>query len=92
MPSHPTTIAVRVKPNASTTGVRVERGVVHVQVTTQAREGKANDACRRALAKALGVAPSTLSLVRGARARVKVFALASLTPAELSVRLARLAV
>jgi uncharacterized protein len=86
----PTTIAVVVKPGAALTGIRVERGLIHVRVREKAHEGKANQACRAALAKALGVAPSTLTIVRGASARTKVFALATLTPAELAVRLARL--
>lgn len=62
-----------------------------VRIREPAQEGKANDACRRALARALGVAPSTLRLIRGHRAKVKVFATLSLTPAELAARLARLA-
>jgi uncharacterized protein len=92
MPSlaRPTTLAVTVKPNAATTVVSMAHGTVQVRVKAQAREGKANDASRIALAKALGVAPSTVTLVRGAHARVKIFALATLTPAELAVRLARL--
>jgi len=87
---NPTTLAVTVKPNAAATVVSMAHGVVQVRVKPPAREGKANAACRGALAKALGVAPSTVTLVRGASARVKIFALATLTPTELAVRLARL--
>jgi len=86
----PTTIVVVVKPGSAVTGIRVEQGLIHVRVRERAQEGKANRACRVALAKALGVAPSTLTIVRGANARTKVFACATLTPAELAVRLARL--
>ncbi len=89
-PLRPTTLAVTVKPHAAATVVSMTHGEVHVSVRAQAREGKANDACRVALAKALGVAPSTLTLVRGRSARIKLFAVATLTPAELAAKLARL--
>jgi uncharacterized protein (TIGR00251 family) len=85
----PTTIAVTVKPSAKSTVVSIDHGQVHVRVKEPASEGRANEACRKALAKALGVAPSTLKLVRGAQSRVKIFAL-SLTSSDLAVRLARL--
>jgi uncharacterized protein len=87
---HQTTLAVTVKPNAKAALVSFEHGTVSVRVKEPAREGRANEACRRALAKALGVAPTTLKLLRGERSRVKIFALLTLTPAEVSQRLARL--
>jgi uncharacterized protein len=85
-----TTLEVTVKPNAKAALVSFEHGTVTVRVKEPAQEGKANEACRKALAKALGVAPSTLTLLRGARSRVKIFALLTLAPADVSLRLARL--
>ncbi|GEM_PF-6769569 len=64
--------------------------MVEVRVKEPAREGKATEACRKALARALGVPVASVKLVRGARVAVKVFALATLDPAELAARLARL--
>jgi uncharacterized protein len=79
-----------VKPGAKSTFVSINHGQVNVSVTAQAREGKANEACRKALAKALGLAPSTVKLMRGTRSRVKIFELKGMTPAEDAVKLARL--
>jgi uncharacterized protein len=44
-----------------------------VRVRERAIEGAANEACARALAEYLGVPRSHVSLVRGARSRVKIF-------------------
>jgi uncharacterized protein len=85
-----TTLAVTVRPGASATLVFLDDGIVTVRVKEPAREGKANEACRRALAKALGVAPSTVKLLRGAKSRVKMFALLTLSAEGLHQRLARL--
>jgi uncharacterized protein YggU (UPF0235/DUF167 family) len=79
-----------VKANAKSASVSMQRGQVQVRVKAPAIEGKANEACRKALAKALGLAPSTIRLIRGAHSRVKIFALTDLTAAELAVKLARL--
>ncbi|MBV8595842.1 MAG: DUF167 domain-containing protein [Candidatus Eremiobacteraeota bacterium] len=88
---HAPAITVVVKPNARLQAITLEDGTVVVRVREPAHEGKANDACRRALARALGVAPSRLRLTRGHRAKVKVFAVLSLTAADLAARVARLA-
>lgn len=84
------TIAVHVKPGSKVASVGARRGFIEIRVKEPAREGKANEACRKALARALGVPVAMLELVRGASARVKVFRCTSLDPAELAVRLARL--
>jgi uncharacterized protein YggU (UPF0235/DUF167 family) len=85
-----TTLAVTVKPGASATHVSLADGVVSVRVKEPAREGKANEACRKALANALGVAPSTVKLLRGTKSRLKVFILLTLTLVDLRQRLDRL--
>ena len=69
-------IAVRVTPRASRgCVVRGKDGVVRVSVTCAPEAGKANRAVTRALAGALGVAPSRLDLRRGLRSRDKLFVL-----------------
>ena len=57
-------------------------------VREPARDGQANEACRRALARALGVAASRVSLVRGARSKEKLFRIAGITTEAVKARLA----
>jgi uncharacterized protein len=65
-------IAVRVQPRARKDEIGGERdGVLMVRVTAPPVEGKANDAVRKLLAKRLGIAPSRVSVVRGASGRDK---------------------
>lgn len=66
---------VRVTPNASHAAIRVENGLIRVSVTTLPEDGKANAAVQALLAKALGVAKTRLTLIRGAKSRDKVFRL-----------------
>lgn len=68
-----TELPVRVTPRASRTALRVEAGQIRVYVTVVPEDGKANRAVVRVLAKALGLAGSRLTLVRGATGRDKVF-------------------
>jgi len=66
-------IAVRVTPKAARNDVRLRDGVLRISVTVVPEGGKANRAVRKLLARALGIAPSRLELLRGASARDKVF-------------------
>ncbi len=69
-------ITVVAKPGSRVATVtELEPNRYEVAVVERPEKGKANDAVRRALAKHLGVAPSRLSLIMGASARVKVFEL-----------------
>lgn len=68
-----TEIALRVTPKASRNGLSRDETGIRVSVTTVPEDGKATAAVRKILAKALGIAPSRLTLVRGATARDKVF-------------------
>lgn len=70
-----TTIAIRVTPNARRPGVEVVEGQIRVSVTETPEAGKATEAARAALAKAMGVAKTRLVLFRGATARDKLFRL-----------------
>ncbi len=81
------TISVRVKPGSKSPGVTVEGGQIWVRVREPAREGKANEACRRSLAAALRVAPSRVTLLHGAGSKEKVFEIEDLTDAEIRKRL-----
>jgi len=70
------TIAVRVTPKASRNRIsEAEDGNIHIYVTTVPEHGKATAQAQKLLAKALGVAKTRLTLVRGASSRDKVFKL-----------------
>lgn len=66
-------IAVRVTPRASRERIVVEDGAIRVYVTVVPEGGKANQAVAAILARALGVPKTSLTLIRGATARDKVF-------------------
>jgi uncharacterized protein len=81
-------IAIIAKPGSKTAGITVDdRGIV-VSVRERAQDGQANDACRRALAKALGVAPSRVVLVRGARSKEKLLRIEGIATETIMARLA----
>jgi len=80
------TLRVRVVPRASANGVASRAGVLVVRVTAPPVEGRANEAALRAVAKALGVAPSEVLLVRGATGRTKTLSV----PASAAEALARM--
>ena len=91
MGERPPTVVVRVTPRAAATVVGPwHDGVLEVRVTRPPAAGQATRAARLALAEALSVAPTVVTLVSGERSRVKRFAVSGLTAAELSARLARL--
>lgn len=69
-------IAVRVTPKASSNRFTVEEQgdgsyLVRVYVTTVPEDGKANKAVIKLLAKELGVAKSSLSIIKGLKDRNK---------------------
>ena len=67
-------IAVRVTPRGGRNSViRDDDGAVHIRVTAPPEDGKANAAVQKLLARALGIAPSRLTLTGGATARDKMF-------------------
>ena len=66
-------LRVRLTPRADRDAVAgVRDGVVQARVTAPPADGRANEALRRLLAKALGVPRSRVSIVRGHGAREKV--------------------
>ena len=67
-------ITVIAKPGSKHAFVsKLEEHRYEIGVTVRPEKGRANDAIRRLLADTLGIAPSRLSLVMGATARIKVF-------------------
>ena len=66
-------IAVRVTPKASANRLTCDNGVLWAHVTTVPEDGKAIAAVVNLLARAIGIAPTRLTLIRGGTARHKVF-------------------
>ncbi len=73
--AHGSEFSVRVTPKAARNTVVAEEGQIRVYVTTVPEDGKATQAVIKLLAKALGVAKSRITLVRGATSRDKTFRL-----------------
>jgi hypothetical protein len=65
-------ITVRVHPRASRARTEWRAGVLEVWVNAPPVEGAANQAVLEAVAKAMGVRPSAVTLRSGARSRTKV--------------------
>ena len=71
-------IAVRVTPNARRASLEASAepdGPIRIAVTVVPEDGKATEAARALLARALGVAKTRLTLRRGAASRDKIFVL-----------------
>lgn len=67
-------ITVRATPKAAQARIARTDHEIQIAVTDPPENGKANAAVRALLARAMGVAPSDLTLIRGQTARIKVFA------------------
>lgn len=70
-----TEFSVKVTPRARRNAVSREAGQIRITVTAAPEEGRATAAVAEALAHALGVAKTRLTLLRGAVARDKLFRL-----------------
>lgn len=81
------TVTVRVMPRSGRTAVEGDRGEIRVRVRAAPEGGKATEEARRALAAALGIAPSRVRLLRGATSRTKAFEIDGFTADDLQVRL-----
>ena len=68
-------IAVKVTPKTSRDRIAVESDGIRIRVTAPPEDGKATRAAQTLLAKALGVAKSRLTLLRGTTSRDKLFRL-----------------
>lgn len=69
-----TRIAVKVTPRASESALDIG-AVLRIRVTAAPTGGKATQAARQLLARAMGVAPTRLRLIRGETSREKLFQL-----------------
>jgi uncharacterized protein len=81
-------LVVLVKPGSKTPGVVSSGNIVTVRVREPAIEGRATEAARRAVATALCISQSAVTLVRGATSRHKSFAIAGMTKNQVLARLA----
>ena len=66
-------LAVRVTPGARSEGLDLAEGRLAARVRAKPQDGQANDAVRDLLSAALGLAPSRITLLRGATSREKLF-------------------
>lgn len=66
-------MTLTVKPGSKDPGITAEGDAFVLRVRERAVDGAANDACVKALARLLEVAPSRVALVRGATSRRKTF-------------------
>jgi uncharacterized protein YggU (UPF0235/DUF167 family) len=77
-------IAVRLTPRAGEDRIAGERdGVLLARVRAPAAEGRANEALCRLIARAAGVAPSAVTIARGARSREKLVRVEGMSTAQL---------
>lgn len=81
-------ITVRLVPRASREELLgVEGGVLRARVTAPPLDGKANRALCKLIAKRVGVAPSRVSVVRGARSREKLVRVEGVEQAQVDAAL-----
>ena len=83
------TVEVRVTPR-SKPGVALSGDAVEIHVASPPVDGRATEEARKALARTLGVPPSRVTLLRGARSRTKLFQIAGASVADVTPRLADL--
>ncbi len=82
------TLRVRVKPRASRDGIAGAReGALVVGVCAAARDGAANEALVRLLARAARVPPSAVTILRGAAGRDKLLRFLGVSATDLLGRL-----
>jgi len=84
---HMGVVTVRVTPRSRRTGVEVSDTGVVVRVRAAPEGGRATEEARKALAGALGLPASAVTLLGGATSRTKRFEVSGLTTREVEVRL-----
>ncbi len=80
-------ITVRVQPRSRRSSVELDGRGILIRVRAVPEAGRANEEARLALAKALGVPGSSVTLRRGARFRTKVFEVQGVDRAGAEMRL-----
>ena len=79
------TVRVRLQPRAARDEIVGEReGALLVRLTAPPVENRANEALCRLLAKRLGVAPTRVTLLRGAKSRDKTVQVEGLSTTEIA--------
>lgn len=79
---------MRVSPRASRAGLdRVMEGRLWVRLNSPPVEGRANEECRKLLARALKLSKRQVELVSGVKSREKTFLLRDVTLADVEARL-----
>lgn len=71
-------LTLRVTPGAKSEGITIEDGAVFAKVHVQPQYGAANEAVRKMIGKALGIAPSQIELIRGLKHRNKTYKIINL--------------
>ena len=64
-------LAIRVTPGSRSEAIRIDGNQLGVKVRAKPQDGAANDAVIRLLSKALNIAPSQITMLRGATSRDK---------------------
>lgn len=82
-------LKVKVAPRSSRTDAHYKNGEIKIRVTEAPVDGRATEAARQALARALGLNRSQVLLASGATARHKRFRIEGLTELEALARLGR---
>lgn len=82
------TLRVRVQPRASRDGAAGEHnGALKLRITAPPVDGQANEACRRLLAKLLGVSQSEVEIISGLSSRDKLIRVYGVTAEQVRARL-----
>ncbi|HJQ26251.1 MAG TPA: DUF167 domain-containing protein [Blastocatellia bacterium] len=82
------TFRVRVQPRAARDGVVGEHdGAIKLRVSAPPVEGRANEACRRLIAKLAGVPQSAVEIIAGESSKDKVLRVRGTTAARLRAAL-----
>jgi uncharacterized protein (TIGR00251 family) len=84
-------LAVRLRPRSGRDELLgLREGVLHARVASPPVDGRANRALCRMVARALGVAPSRVTIARGERSREKLLRIEGLGPADVRSALSRI--
>lgn len=79
------TFRVRVQPRASRNDVAGEyNGALKLRITAPPVEGRANEECRRFLARLLDIPPSAIEIIRGGSSRDKTVRVSDISVDRLS--------
>jgi len=78
------TFRLRVQPRASRDEVAGEHsGAIKLRISAPPVDGKANEACRRLIAKLVGVSPSAVEIIAGVSSKDKTIRIHGATAAHL---------